>query len=224
MRLPSPSSFGSFRIRYSRFDLLWAAVSPLIALQLRDAYSLNGKEYLQLALLYCAVSFAFCLVTFLAFRLRDGMSRYFSVHDALNVVKAVVAAELMTAVVVFSMTRLEGVPRSTPIVHLLVLGAGLLAARVGVLLFNPDRRVTTVPAYHALEHAIMIGSTELSALYIKFLGAYSAGRRRIVAVLDSDPTMLGHAIAGVPVIAPPQNLNAVIDEFAVHGIRTDRII
>jgi FlaA1/EpsC-like NDP-sugar epimerase len=53
----------------------------------------------------------------LAFRIQDGMTRYFSVHDAVDVIKAVIMAALLTYVAVFSLTRLEGVPRSTPIIH-----------------------------------------------------------------------------------------------------------
>lgn len=224
MRLHSPASFGSFRIRYSPFDLFWAAVSPLLALYLRDAYILNSNDHFRLAALYCVVSFGCCMIAFLAFRLSDGISRYFSVYDALNVVKAVVASQLLTAVVMFTFTRLEGIPRSTPVVHLLVLAAGLLAARAMVLLRKPDRKVSPVPDHDTLEHAIIVGSSELSALYIKLLRAYPSGPRRIIAILDRNPKLIGRAIAGVPIVAPPENIGFVVDDFAVHGIRTDRIV
>lgn len=223
MRLHSPSSFGYFRVRFSPFDVIWAAAAPFLGLYLRDAYVLTPEHALT-PLLYGGASFMFAILAFAMFRLGDGMSRHFSVHDALNVIKASVAAQLLTSVFLFSFTRLDGIPRTTPIVHLLVLVTGLLAARVMVLLFNPDRKVTAVPKYVALEHAIIIGSTDLSGLYIKFIRAYASGHRRIVALLDSDPRLIGRAVAGVPIIAAPQNLEAVIDEFTVHGIRIDRIM
>jgi lipopolysaccharide/colanic/teichoic acid biosynthesis glycosyltransferase len=223
MRLPSPSSFGYLRYRLSAFDLFWAALAPLLALDLREAYVLSPK-HATTAVLYCGASFVFSVLALLAFRVNDGLSRFFSVHDALNVVKAAVAAQLMTAVVLFSLTRLEGIPRTAPLVHLVILATGLFAARVVVLLRSADRKVARTPSHLAIEYAIIVGSTPLTSLYIKFVRAYSAGRRRIVAVLDSDPKLIGRAISGVPVVAPPQDLAAVIDDFAVHGIRTDRII
>jgi lipopolysaccharide/colanic/teichoic acid biosynthesis glycosyltransferase len=195
----------------------------LIALDLREAYVLSPK-HAGTAALYCGLSFGFSVIAFLAFRINDGMSRFFSVRDALNVLKAVVVALLMTAVVMFSLTRLEGIPRTAPLTHLIVLSAGLLAARLLMLLMNPDRKIATAPNHHATEHVIMIGSTSLSALYIQFLRAYAAGRRRVVAVLDSNPSLVGRAIHGVPIIAPPHTLDAVIDEFVVHGIHTHRVI
>ena len=96
MRLLVPSSHGSFRVRLSGFDVFWAAASPLQSLYLRDAYILNSK-FIPLVLLYCGISFACSLIAFLVFRISDGISRYFSVHDAFNVIKAAVASGLMTS-------------------------------------------------------------------------------------------------------------------------------
>src|SRR5438105_873492 len=123
-----PSSRGCFRIRFAIFDLFLASVSPLLALYIRDAYILSYDGAVTVAI-YCGISFVFSLIFFLAFRLRDGMTRFFSVHDALIVVKAVAAAALLTSLVLFTFTRLEGIPRSTPLIHALILAGGLLTAR-----------------------------------------------------------------------------------------------
>jgi hypothetical protein len=39
--------------------------------------------------------------------LQEGMTRYFSVHEALDIAEAVLFAELMTFVVLFTLTRLD---------------------------------------------------------------------------------------------------------------------
>src|SRR5205807_402129 len=113
MGILPPSSRDFLKLRFSAFDVIWAAVSPLAALHVRDALILSSGE-VQMVALYCAVSAFFSLAAFLAFRLRDAMSRYFSVHDAIEVAKAVILAELLTSVVLFTFTRLDGIPRSTP--------------------------------------------------------------------------------------------------------------
>ena len=66
------------------------------------------------------------LIAFLIFRIREGMTHLFSVHDALKVAQAVLASEFMSLLLLFSLTRLEGVPRSTPLIHALILAAGLI--------------------------------------------------------------------------------------------------
>src|SRR6266567_6530946 len=107
MRMFLPSSRACFKVRLSTFDVVWAALSPLAALYIRDAYILTPEGWTTVAL-YCGISLAFSIIAFLAFRISDGVSRYFSVHDALKVAKAVVVAGVMTTLVIFTFTRLEG--------------------------------------------------------------------------------------------------------------------
>ena len=91
MPLLLPSSHSAFRVRFSPFDVFWAATSPLLALYFREAYILNAKGA-SLVLLYCGISLACSLIAFSAFRISDGISRYFSAHDAFNVVKAAITS------------------------------------------------------------------------------------------------------------------------------------
>ena len=219
-----PSSRGSFRVRFSLFDAFWAAAAPLLALYFRDAYILNAKGA-PLVLLYCGISFGCSLIAFVAFRLSDGISRYFSVHDAFNVVKAVLTSGLMTSLVLFTFTRLEGIPRSTPVLQFLLLAAGLLTARTVMMLLDHNDQVSgQQPEHSSAEHIIIIGTNRLSSLYIKFLRAYSPAQRRIIAVLDDKQILIGRTMCGVPVIASPQQLDSVIEEFVVHGLPVDRVI
>src|SRR5262249_38074207 len=89
-----PSSRAYFTARVSMIDAIWAAAAPLLVLAIRDM-AIPPSEWLQTAGLYWGVSFTASIFAFLVFRLRDGLMRYFSVHDALDVVKAVACAELL---------------------------------------------------------------------------------------------------------------------------------
>jgi FlaA1/EpsC-like NDP-sugar epimerase len=188
MRLRLPSSRGSFRVRLSLFDSVWAFLAPLLALYVRDAQILSYDGLLQ-TILYCSVSLIFSLIAFSAFRIHDGMTRYFSVHDAIDATKAVAVAASLTYVAVFAVTRLDGVPRSTPIIHALILIAGLIGVRIFTRLFEAKRTALVPRTDVAAEHILMIGSNRLSLLYINFIRAYSPGLHRIMAVLDDDPEM-----------------------------------
>ena len=223
MKFKSPSSRGRFRPRLSIFDVFWAAVAPPLALFVRDAPILSTHGAAT-ALLYCGISFAFSLIAFLAFRVSDGISRHFSVYDAFNVIKAVVASGLMTSIVLFTLTRLDGVPRSSPFLTVLILAAGLFAARTMMLLFDQDGEGPEPTSDTKVEHIIMIGSTQLSSLYIKFLRAYYPYHRRVTAVLDHRSKFIGRAMCGVPILAPPKQLASVIEELSVHGVQTDRVV
>jgi lipopolysaccharide/colanic/teichoic acid biosynthesis glycosyltransferase len=223
MRIRSPSSRAALQIRFLVYDVVCAALSPLLALYVRDAYVLSYDGALT-AGIYCLVSLAFSLIAFAAFGIRDGMPRYFSVHDAIDLAKAVVVGELMTCVVLFTFTRLEGIPRSTPLIHALVLGAGLIAARALAHLTARDDKRLSRRNLPASEHIILIGLSDLSSLFIKAVEAYAPGRQQVVALLDEQPSSIGRAVSGVRVFGPPAHLHSLIEEFAVHGIRIDRVV
>jgi FlaA1/EpsC-like NDP-sugar epimerase len=131
VRVHSPTSRSGRRIYLSIWDLFWALVSPILALYLRDIDIQSNADWSVIAN-YWVLSAGFAILAFFAFRLQDGMTRYFSVHEALDIAEAVLFAELMAFAVLFTLTRLDGIPRSMPLVHGLLLAGGLLAARVFV--------------------------------------------------------------------------------------------
>jgi lipopolysaccharide/colanic/teichoic acid biosynthesis glycosyltransferase len=219
MRTGSPASRGYLRIRFSLFDTIWALGAPVVALAIREAQilSIDGS-------VYCLISLAFSLSAYSAFRLHDGVSRFFSVNDAWNVVRAVACAELMTCVLLFSFTRLENIPRSAPLIHALILCAGLIAIRAFARLRETDSGSDLRQPHDGVEHVIMIGSTKLTFLFVRFLAAYCPGQRRVIALLDGGLGMTGRTVSGIRIVGPPDHLQPIIDEFSEHGISTDRVV
>src|SRR5690242_4755366 len=135
MSVPSPTSRSSLSIRYSFFDVTLAAIAPLLALSLRNAPVLNWSEQgLISAGGYCLLSLVFSLIAFTVFRIHSAIPRYLSIDDIVVVAKAVLVGEFFTCAILFTVTRLDGIPRSTPAIHALVLGAGLITARMLVYL------------------------------------------------------------------------------------------
>jgi lipopolysaccharide/colanic/teichoic acid biosynthesis glycosyltransferase len=223
MRTRLPTSRAALKIRFSILDVICAVVAPLLALFIRDAYILTYNGAATVAL-YCIVWVAFSLISFQAFHLYDGLAYHFSVHDTLDVVKAVVLAETMTCLVFFTISRLEGIPRTAPIIHALILTTGLICIRAIAQAFHNGVNATKSQNPVARENIIMIGATQVSALYIKLLEAYSTGDRRVIAMLDNQPQLIGRSMAGIRILAVPHQLESVIEEFIVHGIRTNRVI
>ncbi len=219
MGIGSPASRGYFRIRFSPFDTAWAIASPMMALAIRDAYIFSYE-----GLLYCSICVALSLIAFSAFRLHDGVSRFFSVNDAWDVLRAVAVAELMTCILLFTFTRLDNIPRSVPIVHAFSLCAGLIAMRALARSREDNRGVGVCRRGAEVEHIIMVGSTSLTFWFVKFLAAYCPGQRQVIAVLDGRLGMIGRTVCGIRIVGPPGHLQVIIDEFAEHGIKTGRVV
>src|SRR5262245_50188344 len=100
MYVPSPTSRTGKRVYLSLWDLFWAVVSPLVALYLRDPSLLTLPDWTVVGY-YWLLSSGFALVAFFALRLQDGMTRHFSVHEALDIAEAVLLAQLMTCAALF---------------------------------------------------------------------------------------------------------------------------
>jgi lipopolysaccharide/colanic/teichoic acid biosynthesis glycosyltransferase len=223
MRIPLPASCGAIRLNFNLFDIAWVFVSPILALYLSNAYVMSSGAGTETVILYCAVSAAASGVAFLIFRFQDCLPRYFSVFDALEVFKAVVAAELMACIALFSLTRLDGIPRSAPIIHAMILASGLIAVRVAMRLFADEQNISSHESVGS-EHIMVIGSNQFSSLYIKLLKTCDPRRRRVIGVLDDRPKMLGRLLEGVRIVGAPAHLDALINEYLVHGIKVDRIV
>jgi lipopolysaccharide/colanic/teichoic acid biosynthesis glycosyltransferase len=223
MRMRLPTSRAALRIRISTLDFLCAFAAPPLALYLSNAIILQ-VQYASVVAFYWALSLTFSLAAFLVFRVHDGLSRYFSVHDALDILKAVVVSQLLTTVALFTINRLDGVPRSTSIYQALILAAGLVSFRAIIQALKNGTYASNGHDHTARENIIMIGATNLSLLYIKLLETISPGQRRIIALLDNRPELVGRSMAGIRVLALPHHLKSVVDEFDVHGIHTDRVI
>jgi lipopolysaccharide/colanic/teichoic acid biosynthesis glycosyltransferase len=221
MRIRSPSSRAKINVRFVPVDFALAALAPYLALYLRNAMILSNDKVM--VFLYCSISLTFSMIAFAIYRIENVIPRYFSVGDALNLAKAVLIAELGTGIVLFSTTRLDGVPRSVPAIHALILGVGLLAAR-GFARLADRRDVAEGSRPASREHIILIGLNDLSILFVQFLGARAPVRQQVIGLLDPEPRWIGRSVQGVRVFGPPSHLEALIEEFAVHGIRTDRVL
>src|SRR6266498_5756333 len=172
MRVSSPSSRTGKRVYLSMWDLFWALISPILALYLRDVDILFRGDWSAVGY-YWVLSSGFALLAFFALRIQDGMTRYFSVHEALDIAEAVLFAELLTFAVLFTLTRLDGIPRSMPLVHGLLLAGGLLAARVFVRLVASE---DNEPPEHQCrrERIILIGANRFASSFIQLLNAYAS--------------------------------------------------
>ena len=167
MRVPSPTSRSGTRVYLSLWDLFWAVDSQVLALYLRNADIVFRGER-ELLGYYWLFSSGFALVAFIALRLQDGMSRYFSVHEALDIAEAALFTELMTFVSLFTLTRLDGIPRSMPFTHGLLLAGGLIAARIVVrVIFSEDKE--PLDYRYRRERIILIGTNRFASSFIQLL-------------------------------------------------------
>src|SRR5215813_12648847 len=221
MRIPVPTSRAARRVHLSVWDLICALVCPFLALYLRDAQVLADEAWGAL-FTYWALSTAFTLIAFFVFRIHEEMAHFFSVHNTIDIARAVILAELLTCMALFVINRLDGIPRSTPIIHGLLLASTLIATRVFVCIVHGEDASTEYQ--FRFGRTILIGANRFASMFIKLLNAYSPDQQLVIGVLDERTAMVGPAISGVRILGVPQHLEAIIDEFLVHGVQTEQVI
>jgi len=222
MRVPSPTSRSRKRVYLSLWDLAWAVGSPLLALYLRNPAIFDRTDLTSIGY-YWSLSAGFAILAFFAFKIQDNMTPYFSVHEAIDIAETVLFVELLTFISLFTINRFDGIPRSIPLEHGLLLAAGLFAARIFIRIVHSDDEAR--PTYHSSgERMILIGANPVAGLFIRLLSAYAPQRQHVISLLDADAAMIGRAIAGVQVVGSPQDLEALVKEYAIHGVTINRVV
>ena len=140
----------------------------------------------------------------------------------LDIAEAVLFAQLLTYGLLFTLTRLDGIARSVPLYHGLLLAAGLIFVRIVTRVGSNERRTSDYQLRR--ERIIVIGANRLAASFISMLRAYAPNQEGVVAVLDEKSGTIGRSLGGVQVLGTPQELDVIVAEFAVHGVHVDRVI
>ena len=118
------------------------------------------------------------------------MTHFFSVHDVLAVCGAVAVTVVSSSAILFFLTRMDGVPRSTPLIYGLVLGSGMIFARTLVRALykeTPGQRESIGLNFtqRGLRRVLLIGVDRFSATTIKLTDHQHPRTVQVVAALDA---------------------------------------
>jgi lipopolysaccharide/colanic/teichoic acid biosynthesis glycosyltransferase len=220
LRLNKPSSYTPLVSRVAVLDVLWGGISPFAAFLLRDGAIYSPSSVAR----YCGVSFFVSLLVFQWFQTSSPISRFYSLRDAFELFKACVLIAALSAVAAFLLTRLEDAPRSIPILHFLLLAAGLLGGRVLLRLRQNYRDAPLSEAAKNVDRVLIIQASRLAWFFTKMVEELAPDRYRIVAILDEEPKLKHRSLNGYPIIGAPADLEKVVADYAMHGVRIDKVV
>lgn len=219
-RLRRPSSHTRLLSRVAVWDVVWGGVSPLAAYLLRDG-TINSPSGVAS---YCGIAFLSSLLVFQWFQTSSPISRFYSIRDAFELLKACLLIAALSAVASFLLTRLEEAPRSIPILHFMLLASGLLGGRILVRLFETRRESRKPNAGKKVEHVLIIEASRLAWFFSKMVEELAPGGYQIVAILDERPKLKHRSLNGYPIIGAPAELEKVIADYGAHGVRIDKVV
>jgi FlaA1/EpsC-like NDP-sugar epimerase len=205
-------------------DSVMAAFSFVLALYLRlgDDQFFLAKPYLVSG----TVAFtAICIAVFIAMRLYGGLWRYASLRDLMTLTKAVTLAEILFLCVMFTVTRLDGMPRSLPVINGLILlcllgGPRFLyrALKDRSLFFNFHADATQqIPV-------LLSGATSRAEAFIRDTLRNQHSAYRVVGLIDEKRGRHHQSIHGVRIYGGVESLPAIVASLARKDLRPQRLV
>src|SRR4029077_5569488 len=201
-----------------------AALSVVASLYLR-----LGSDVLDykppLTITYILSFTAIAGTVFLFTGLYRGIWRYASLPDLFNIARAVTITVAIFVPVMFVLTRLEALPRSTLLIDWFVLIALLGAPRLAYRLFK-DRGLDHIfeRAKHPSIPVLLISTKDGADTFIRELPRDPRAAYGVVGVLSDPPSRVGREIYRVPVLGTIDALEDVVAQLDRRGRRPQKLI
>ena len=162
---------------------------------------------------------------FLLTGLYRGIWRYASLPDLFNIARAVTLTVAVFVPLMFVLTRLDALPRSTLLIDWFVLIALLGAPRLAYRLFK-DRGLDHIfeRAKHPSVPVLLISTKDGADTFIREMMRDPRAVYRVVGVLADTPSRVGREIYRVPVLGTIDALEDVVERLDRRGRRPQKLI
>lgn len=231
MRVSTPSSKTRKYLRLSPLDLTLLFVSPFLSLAIRGSEFIGPGNFpasLPPTYEYALLTFLTSLPFFLFFKASDSVSHFFSARDILSIAAATLCSVAASVYAVFSLNRLEGVPRTVPVIYGLILIVGLISSRIIARAMYERREgatesITRHLRTNDMRRVIIIGLDRFSLAAIRLMDAQHPHTTQVIAIISLDGKYIDQSIAGVRVLSDLSGLEKLIEEYRIHGVALNEI-
>jgi O-antigen biosynthesis protein WbqV len=201
-----------------------AALSVVVALYLRlggDILDYKPPLMITYILSFTVIAGSVFLLT----GLYRGIWRYASLPDLFNIARAVTLTVAVFVPLMFVLTRLDALPRSTLLIEWFVLIALLGAPRLAYRLFK-DRGLDHIfeRAKHPSVPVLLISTKDGADTFIREMMRDPRAVYRVVGVLADTPSRVGREIYRVPVLGTIDALEEVVEQLDRRGRRPQKLI
>ncbi|PHS78515.1 MAG: nucleotide sugar dehydratase, partial [Rhodospirillaceae bacterium] len=203
--LPSPRAMVAFA-----HDVFMVAVSFGVSLGLRLGFNIDpfhSQALIPGTLLFTLIA----IVVFLSLRLYRGIWRYASMNDLVALSKAVTILVVVFAVIGVGLWRIEGLPRSVPLINWFVLMALLGGPRFAYRLMK-DRNA------HNLDNGaipvLLLGAGDEADLFIRSTTRTPSSAYRPVGIVAESKNRVGRLLHGVAVLGTLDEIETIISNLA----------
>lgn len=206
-------------------DLFWVALSPFVALFIRENFAPRA-ETLEAAFGYALAGVIAGMVVLPLAGLNRGLWRYTSLPDLTRVVVAATAIVMLSLFATFAFSRLEDVARSMPLIQWFVLLACMVGTRIGIRIWQ-ERRQHQPKDFLAVgdhQNVLVVGVSQVAELYLRAAKDLAPHTVSVVGFLALGKELPGRLLRSHKVLGQPEDLPEVMRQLEIHGAPLDRIV
>ncbi len=201
------------------YDAVASGLSLWLAYYVR--YNFDELPYPRATLLYSLTFAATAGVVFLAFGVDKGHWRFASLHDFRRIVLGSAVTILLFVVGSFLFSRLEGLPRSVPVIAGLIMIVWLSGSRAA---FRSFKTLNNRNDLRSKKRLIIVGSTSDAESVIRRFGLEQSGRYEVVGIVAFSRRSVGLRIRGADVIGDAMTMEDVLLHLESKGLMADAIL
>lgn len=205
----SPIALGRRTIVYLH-DLLMAGASFIVSLALRLGNDLFFQMPPSHVILGAFLFSGICAIVFRMMGLYQGVWRYASTRDMINIARAVTLAILVFLPLMFFVSRLEFVPRSLPIINWFILAFLLGAPRFAYRVWR-DRGLQNVFVDDRNRiPVLLVGADDAAEEFMRALERNPNAEYTVVGVVAEKPQRVGMRIRNARVLGTIDELSDLL--------------
>ncbi|MGD9669396.1 MAG: sugar transferase [Hyphomicrobiaceae bacterium] len=206
-------------------DLVLVALATVVALFIRDDFALSPQR-LDALIPYLVATLLMCAIVLTALRTDRTVWRFSTLRDYLILALASFLIVAGATALGFAFNRLEGIPRSIPVLQGLLIVATLVFARLLMRLRHARRKrpAQFLPGTDAVTHVLVVGVSHLAELYLRSVSELSRGTIKVEGLIAPAGRHTGRLVHQYPVRGTIADLADVLKDLEVHGIAIDCIV
>jgi FlaA1/EpsC-like NDP-sugar epimerase len=176
--------------------------------ELWDTKLTKGIDYFSICTSLWLYVLAARLLAFTYFDLFQGLWRYVSLTDFMNLLKSVLAGSLIYPFAILWVTRFQNVPMTVVLIEPLLCLVFCGGARLGVRVY----REFFSPAPRGGKRVLIVGAGDAGEMLLREMKAHRHLAYAPVGFVDDDTRKLGTKIHGVPVLGGLSDIRAAVDQ------------
>ena len=214
------------RVALLVLDVAVVAIAACAAVMLRDPPDQWAQRFLDLRPYLVFSLTAAAIVLPVAGTSRD-LWHYASFNDFLRIMLAAIVIVLAATSGTFAYNRLEGLARTIPVIHILLIIGLMSGIRAAARLHHGFRarprtgaRIGDTPT---TESVLVVGDNAVAELFIRAARDLGHGTIHVAGVLSTSGRHKGRRIQEVEILGEAEELPEILRRLEIHGVDVTRI-